>query len=167
MPVYIGPLPPLDLVKSLLSYDSTTGIFRWRINQKWIKIGDVAGSYDNGYRVISISGTGYLASRLAWLSYHGVDPHPLQIDHIDRNTGNNRIANLRAVTHFENGQNRAIGVSGIRGVEYQKRDKRWRARITTAGDKQINGPYRLHLYEAVEDREWMVVHKFYPHLHRK
>jgi hypothetical protein len=161
--VYIRPLPPLDIVRELLAYDSTTGIFRWRVDRGGsVKAGDVAGGDCEGYRVIAINDGDYHTSRLAWLLHYGVDPLPLQIDHIDRNPGNDRIANLRAVTHFENGQNRADGASGVVGVWYDKQSRRWFARVPIGGRKHIYGPNRKYANEAAEDREWMWVRKVYP-----
>jgi hypothetical protein len=167
MPVSINPLPPYAVVNSLLRYDPTTGIFRWKVDRGGANTGDVAGSDDGGYRTLIINGRTYAASRLAWLLFYGVDPGELQIDHIDRDKLNNRISNLRTVTHRENHQNRAIGASGIRGVTYNKRTHRWIAQITMPGGQQLYGLARKHLHEAAVDREWLCIGVYYPHLHRK
>ena len=45
-------------------------------------------------------------SRVVYAFLHGSIPEGLEIDHIDRNPANNKPSNLRAVTHYENMQNR-------------------------------------------------------------
>jgi HNH endonuclease len=61
----------------------------------------------------------HLASRIAWKMATGRDPIGL-IDHRDRNKRNNKIRNLRDVSHGINRQNGPpmlrSNTSGIRGV---------------------------------------------------
>lgn len=62
------------------------------------------------------------------------------IDHQDNNTLNNTDCNLREVTNSENSQNRKgasrTSKTGIRGVYWHARVKKWRARV------RINGKYK-------------------------
>jgi hypothetical protein len=44
--------------------------------------------------------------RIVWESFNGKIPNGLEIDHIDRNKHNNKLKNLRLVTHSENCLNR-------------------------------------------------------------
>lgn len=55
-----------------------------------------------------------------------------ECDHINRNKLDNRRNNLRVVTHSQNGQNLPVfpSVSKYRGVDWLKRNGKWRARIT-------------------------------------
>ena len=96
-----------EMLRSLLSYDPETGEFRWRISRGRVSVGDIAGSHPNrvGYLRIMLGDVEYRAHRLAWLYIYGKWPE-LVIDHIDRNKTNNRIANLRDVSHAENMRNR-------------------------------------------------------------
>ena len=60
----------------------------------------MAGSvHSTGYVRIGIDGRKYTSHRLAWLYVHGVWPSD-QIDHINRNRSDNRIANLRERRHL-------------------------------------------------------------------
>lgn len=57
---------------------------------------------------------------------------PLEVDHINRDTLDNRRCNLRAVTHIENCQNRSAityGASRYRGVDFHRVTGMWRARF--------------------------------------
>lgn len=59
-----------------------------------------------------------------------------QVDHIDRNKLNNLRSNLREATQSQNMMNssaRSDNTSGYRGVNFYKRDKKWRAYINIEG----------------------------------
>ena len=125
-----------DRLRSLLSYNSDTGIFIW------ISSGKRAGWDDGaGYRKIKINGRCYRSHRLAWLYVYGEWPE-LDIDHIDGDRSNNRISNLRCATRSENGQNRKINknsTSGMTGVSWHIKTAKWRAYITVMGNKVFLG----------------------------
>ena len=92
--------------KSVLDYDPETGIFTWKSSKGFRVKGAQAGSKcRRGYLCIGVGGKIHKAHRLAWLFVHGVFPSG-QIDHIDRNKSNNRIANLRDVGQSINQENR-------------------------------------------------------------
>jgi hypothetical protein len=89
----------------LLSYDPKTGEFRWKFDQHKRKKDGLAGTPNSdGYLQITIDGKKYRAHRLAWLFMNGEWPTH-DVDHIDGNVTNNRIANLRIATRSENNQN--------------------------------------------------------------
>ena len=51
-----------------------------------------------------------------------------QVDHINRNKIDNRLENLRWVSHRDNGRNQSIAknnTSGYQGVSYEKSQNRW------------------------------------------
>lgn len=121
-----------DEVRRLLDYDPNTGQFRRRITRKRNKIGSIAGSPDAyGYRQVYVAGKMYKAHRLAWLYTHGVWPAG-EIDHINRVRDDNRICNLRLATPAQNRQNTGSfcnNTSGVKGVVWHKRLKKWQAQI--------------------------------------
>ena len=68
-----------------------------------------------------------LSHIIVWTLHHG-DPGDMIVDHIDRNSTNNRISNLRLASKQQNGRNCShSSKSGYRGV-YQHREK-WRVVI--------------------------------------
>jgi hypothetical protein len=102
----------------VVSYDPTTGIFIWKIDGRWKVAGERAGFVAHGYRRMTIDGRQYRASHLAWLYVHGKLPTQ-RLDHRDRDTGNDRIKNLRPCTHEQNMANRTVfrgTSSGAKGV---------------------------------------------------
>lgn len=117
----------LAYAKQHLSYDSETGIFT-RLTGEYK--GERAGYLcTKGHRQLKLSGRAYMAHRIAWLMHHGEMPSQ-QIDHINHNKDDNRISNLRDVSHTVNAQNRALQTkskSGVLGVHRWR--KRWVAHI--------------------------------------
>jgi hypothetical protein len=125
-----------DRLRDLLSYDPDTGLFHWRRTWGNAHQGAVAGSVNaRGYRMISVDAKIYGAHRLAWLYTHGVWPNP-EIDHINRQRSDNRLANLRVADRRINNQNtelRKSNSSGFRGVTWHSRRNAWQVRISANG----------------------------------
>lgn len=71
------------------------------------------------YEIVGLDGKQYFVHRLIFLFHNGYLPK--EIDHIDRNPGNNKIENLRAATHAENHRNRKLmsnNKTNFRGVSF-------------------------------------------------
>lgn len=84
----------------------------------------------NGYLRASINDRLHYAHRLIFVLFHGFVPD--YVDHIDGNPTNNRIENLRSVTHAQNMQNQKLrrdNKSGQKGVCWNIRDKTWTVQI--------------------------------------
>ena len=121
------------------------GTFVYRIKPcDRIAKGEVAGTVSpQGYLVVSIDGTQYLAHRVAWAMRHGKQP-PRLIDHADLDGLNNREENLRAANKSTNGANcgiRSHNTSGLKGASFCKATGRWRADITVRGKRQNLGRF--------------------------
>ncbi len=133
-----------DRVSEFLTYDPIGGEFRWRVSRrKGRPSGDIAGSTDShGYRQVCIDGRKYLAHRIAWLVVYGEWPTH-EIDHINGDKTDNRIANLRRATRHLNTQNiraaRRDSQNGLAGV--MQRGRRFGARITANGAVHFLGMY--------------------------
>lgn len=81
-------------------YINGTLIYRYSCGKR--KLGSSAGYMkSDGYWRVYIHGKGYYLHRLIWLYHKGTNP-TLELDHINRNKSDNRIENLREVTHKEN-----------------------------------------------------------------
>lgn len=134
------PIIPTELLRQLIRYEPETGIFWWlprdpalfatkRQHKAWTTrfLGKQALTQENnGYRRGKILGKTYEAHRIAWQIHHGSPPEH-EIDHINGVKDDNRICNLRDVTHAENTRNAAIGVknkSGVRGVHFRPKSYR-------------------------------------------
>lgn len=139
--------------KDCLRYDEKTGLFYWT---KFIggnsKVGEIAGNKTkNGYVSISIGNKKYLAHRLALYFIHG--KWPKITDHINRKRDDNRIINLREVTHHESNINKRPhkkARSGFRGVVRRNDcpNHPFRATAKDETGRQVNLGYHATAEEA-------------------
>lgn len=132
--------PSQAYLKSVLSYDPETGKFVWVKHSNPLTVGTFAGTLNN-YRRITLLGKGFPAHRLAWLYVHGVMPSV--IDHVNGNTDDNRICNLRPATSSQNSANSrkpSSNTSGAKGVSIRP-DGRFEAKVKCQGVIHSLGVY--------------------------
>jgi hypothetical protein len=144
-----------ERLHEVVEYNPNTGIFIWKKSiAKIIKIGNIAGSKrKDGYLCFQIDKKMYLAHRLAWFYVYGYFPKLL--DHINQIRHDNRIINLREATKSENGQNRPQqknNTSGIKGVHWAKREKKWLSFINLNGKMKHLG-YFIDINDAINARK--------------
>ena len=149
MPRRIFPHPiNHELLTELLLYDPERGIFRWL--KRWdrrcnrYKVGDIAGESISGlgYRYIKILGRSYRANRLAFFYVNERWPEG-EVDHINRDRSDDRIANLREVSKSVNLHNRIAALpsstTGLLGVTRNR--KRFQATIKINGRRTSLGGF--------------------------
>jgi hypothetical protein len=139
-------LPTPEDLRGLLRYEPETGKLFWlerkgdgqsvkRFNSMYA--GREALTYlSKGYRIGSVMDADAKAHRVAWAIYYGEWPQG-QIDHINGDRADNRIANLRVVDFVGNARNRKAGKnnsSGVIGVGWSSRHRKWRASIRHHGE---------------------------------
>lgn len=138
-------------LKRLLRYDPATGMFTWRVSlSNRAPAGFVVGlgRPPSQYIAICIRGHQYLAHRLAWLYMRGRWPAE-DIDHKNTNRSDNRWENLREATRQQNIQNanrRSNNTSGVKGVSWDPRIRKWATKIKANGRN-----IRIGSYESRED----------------
>lgn len=139
------PLITQEELKHRLTYYPKTGIFKWtgkgRPIGSRIQKGQIAGSVyiqkHNGKKYISIliKKRKYSAHRLAFLYMTGDWPKH-QSDHADCNGMNNKWSNLRDIKGIDNERNKRLqsnNSSGISGVQWNPRMKKYQVRIGIGG----------------------------------
>lgn len=120
------------------SYDffPEDGRIIWKlVTRKTHLAGKNAGTLHSlGYVQVAVDKGLYKAHRLMWFYVYG--KWPKELDHINRNKSDNRIVNLREVTHSQNSANTGIrknNTSGLTGVRFRADRKKWVARSTDNG----------------------------------
>lgn len=133
-------------LREALSYDPRTGSLIWRgdrpvhhfksegIRQMWLDkhAGKTAGGITSeGYFAFMVGGKKYQSHRVAWAIHYGMWPEG-DIDHINHDRVDNRIANLRDVSRNANSKNRSSqtnNTSGQTGVVWNRKERKWQAQI--------------------------------------
>lgn len=132
------------LIKELFDYKDGV-LIRKKCTARRHTLGEAVGwSNGKGYLLVTIRYSNYLVHRIIWAYFNGELPQK-NIDHIDGDTTNNRIENLRLVTKSENARNKKIrsdNKSGVQGVYWVSKIKKWEAAIVS-GKKTVRlGQYK-------------------------
>jgi len=141
----------VERLREALRYDPMTGLFTWPQRRRTgllnshseFPAGHRKTGKDGGYIVIRINFQLYRAHRLAWFYVHGEWPNG-EIDHINGDPTDNRIANLRVATSSNqrmNSRRRTDNTSGVKGVCYDRRREKWIAEIMIDGKKHHLGQF--------------------------
>lgn len=146
-----------EILNELLSYDKDTGelVWKWR-EAKWFKKENYHAIWNkrfagkpaftatdnNGYKIGRLGGKNYRAHRIIFLMVYGYMPE--QVDHENHVRSDNRLMNLKESTNKENSRNQRLGsknTSGVMGVHWDKRDKKWMATIKVDGKTRFLGRF--------------------------
>lgn len=164
-----SPLPDQATLINRLDYSPETGELRWKArtsadftvdgkrypperraniwNAKMAGRPAMAAPKRNGYLAGRMGGRSYLQHRIIWKIVYGSEPE--QIDHINGDRTDNRIANLRAASNALNLCNRRLSsnnTSGFNGVYWSNQKGRWAAEVIIDGVKR-----RLGFFDRIED----------------
>ena len=124
---------PSELINSLRYVD---GALYWAEPKKGRSLHRPAGTPIHGYQQIKWGGKHWSVHRIIWEMHNGYTE--LVIDHINRDSQDNRLENLRAITFVENLRNRNPRGDAIThapkggrkfrcnaGVQWKAKDNRW------------------------------------------
>jgi hypothetical protein len=157
----------IELLRSILDYDKETGFLFWKErpeslfsrrrlhgtwNTRWAGKRALTAKDSLGYYRGPIFGKYFRAHRVAWAIETG--DWPPQIDHINGDRSDNRFVNLRASDYAQNSKNKGLNrnnTSGVLGVYWSNKDKRWVAQIMADGKCTVLGRF-FTLEEAASAR---------------
>ena len=103
---------------------------------------------DNGYLCSTIKNKSLYIHKLIAIHFIPNANNKIIIDHINRIRTDNRICNLRWVSHKQNCLNKSLrkdNLTGYTGVEYDKINKNYRGNIT------INNKHKSKSFKKIED----------------
>lgn len=104
------------------------------------------------YKTLSVGRKKWLLHRFIFSYVNGGIPNGMVIDHIDGDTSNNVISNLRMCSTAESSFNKGMfknNTSGFKGVYWDKINKKWMAYITLNGKMRNLGRFS-NINEAAE-----------------
>ena len=121
----------------LFRYDYETGVLYWRRRNsnrvpKTLEAGTQRKSNSDGYLNVSVNGRNYPVHRVVMLMCYGFYGEGLEVDHINHVRNDNRLVNLRFVTHRGNMRNKSVSsksTTGVTGVSFLKAGKKYIAQI--------------------------------------
>ena len=136
-------------IRELFNYNIESGILTYAISRNYrTVVGNEAGwlwvdkkrDSLHTYRHVKVDRQTYKVHRIIWVHVYGGIDSRMQVDHIDGNTLNNKIENLRLVSNAENSKNRSVqsnNTSGYHGIN-QLPSGNWRVRIVGEDRKRIS-----------------------------
>lgn len=149
----------ITLILERLQYceQSPTGlIWKTKIPKTKQNAGDIAGHIEsNGYARLTINGKRYQATHCILILFGQVIPHNTEVDHIDGNSFNNSVENLRVVDHEINMKNKKKSCknrSGFTGITIHKETNRVLAYYSSGGKQYTKyfGIGKYGLEEAIK-----------------
>ena len=146
-------LPSPCYIRQRMRYDPDTGKLYWlprerpgseRWNGRYAGREAFTAIRNTGYFHGRLDGACYQAHRIAWVLHYGEWPRG-QVDHVNHIKTDNRISNLRDVTHQQNHRNipqSRKNTSGQTGVHWNRKDEVWEAYIMVDYRKRHLGRFR-------------------------
>lgn len=124
----------IDRPRALFTVNEQGQLIR-KANAGKAKAGQAAGNPHNaGYLRVRVDGQYILVHRVVYAVVYGELPD--EVDHKDGDRTNNRPGNLRKASRAEQMRNTATmrnNKSGTKGIWYDARRSRWRARVNVNG----------------------------------
>lgn len=143
------------IVALYLRYHKSSGRLVWvRVTSNRVKVGQEAGTFSHGYRVVALFGHIYRVHHIAWLLVTGNWPKN-EIDHKNTKRADNRWQNLREATRTQNNGNTPRprhNTSGFKGVSWHAARRKWAAYINIAGKTNYLG---LHITPELAHAAYM------------
>ena len=130
------------IFKGAVEYNPDTGKFVWvKPTSNRVRAGTEIGNKNDRYEYVDVLGIRHMLHRIAVELMTGKQiPPGFVVDHINQDTHDNRITNLRVIKEKDNARNkpkRRDNTSGATGVCFDKCGHTWRAYIVDLNGKAI------------------------------
>ena len=137
----------IEMLRSMIDYNPDTGAMRWKERQGRARgrarAGQPVGYFKRPYRTINIYGNKLYVHRVAFALANNRWPYPI-CDHINGNPDDNRACNLREATPLQSAHNisgHKKSFSGVKGVAWHPKNRRWTTRVMHKGRSYAFGCY--------------------------
>ena len=141
----------VDEALRLFCYDeSSPSCLRYKVDRTPKRhAGEMSGALTGGknkpnkYWEVVVMGKRIKGHWVVWALHHG--EFPKFIDHINGDSQDNRIENLREANEIKNGQNRQISknnTTGVKNVSFMSKLNRYKVTIFVDGVQKIIGTYK-------------------------
>jgi hypothetical protein len=150
-----------EYIAERVTYHPLTGLVYWKENPKggkrWHCLSPAGSKLSNGYMQIGVrlNGKGFVLKQhnLAWFMIHGeLAKEGFSIDHKNDRPADNRLENLRILSHAGQGISRSRGSEFPPWVCFHKASNKFQARIEIDGKIKYLGifddPWRAHVVAA-------------------
>lgn len=140
-----------EYLKEILNYKD--GLLYWKVKKAYNTIIDNRAGRENkiiGRNYIRINKKDYLNARIIFCYHHGY--FPKEVDHINHNSIDDRIENLREANRSENNRNsssRKNASSQYLGVSFVKKYKKWLVQICANGKQKRIGQFENEIEAAL------------------
>lgn len=142
----------IEMLREMIDYNPETGDMVWKEREGRARArataGKMVGTKRGRYRVVNVFQNRLYVHRVAFALANGRWPKPF-CDHINGDPSDNRACNLREATHLQSSWNisgHKNSRSGIKGVAWHPKNRRWTTRVTV--NKRS---YSFGCYEQLQD----------------
>lgn len=149
------PLPPLNVLEHLFQIDkaSPSGLI-WLnpTNSKQKPMSIARHKRKNQYWYVSVNYAQVLVHRIVYYLHHKINIDEYMIDHIDQDSTNNNIDNLRIANHQQqqcNKKGKQNSTSKYKGVSWCKVLSKWKASICVNCKRMHIGYYETEKEAAL------------------
>ena len=143
----------LEEVNKTFRYEPISGMLFWKVG-KWKDKRAGTRSNVGGYRHVRVGKKYFYEHRIIMLMVHGELPKGMQVDHLSHDRSDNRLCNLRFVSHTDNGRNTKLhstNTTGVIGTTFVKRTGKYMAQMEVNGKHLYLGCFKT-LEEAAAAR---------------
>lgn len=149
-------MPSQKELRRLFTYEPETGRVFWKKRKSPNISEECVAGYLHKKRKrwhVKVGTKTLMLHRVIWVYQFGDIPEGMVVDHIDHDSSNNKLSNLRCVSRAENNRNMKPrkNKTGVTGVSFDKKRQCWRVQIAFNKKRVYLGSFKK-IADAVRAR---------------